>query len=310
MTGSVAERPLVTFAVPAFNAADFISETLDSVLGNPRRDIEVVVADDGSTDITPEILAARKDGRLKVVRQHNQGVSAARNAALAQGKGEYIVFLDADDLFDMNSLDALLCPMQTDRSIVASYGQYLQFIQGGRVRRNMPTWISRLTGQRPSGDVLEAILERNFVGALSAMCVRREAILKVGGFDTSLSMGEDWEAICRLAALGRFTFVDTTVVNYRQHRASATHQGGNDLTRLRATSDAIFANPFVVKKLSARTLGRLRRNNVAHLYAHIADREFRNGRLAQSLGALARAIATYPSRAPEMVARYAWMTLK
>lgn len=104
------DHPTVTVIVPAFNAACTIREALDSVCVQTMRSIEIIVVDDGSTDSTPEVLrdAADRDGRIRVFRKENGGVSSARNLGLAEARGTWVAFLDADDRMAPDYLQSLL----------------------------------------------------------------------------------------------------------------------------------------------------------------------------------------------------------
>ena len=105
-------EPLVSVVMPAFNAENYIIEAVDSVLTQDYTNWELFVVNDGSTDSTAEILNSYTDPRIKVVHQVNQGVSIARNQGLARMKGHFFTFLDADDLWPLNSLSSRIRFMQ------------------------------------------------------------------------------------------------------------------------------------------------------------------------------------------------------
>lgn len=100
------ETPLVTVIVPAYNAEQYIAETIRSVIGQTLQEWELIIINDGSTDTTAEIICTFDDERIRLLEQENGGVSAARNRALDEAKGKYITFLDADDIFPPHSLQA------------------------------------------------------------------------------------------------------------------------------------------------------------------------------------------------------------
>ncbi|MCM1077580.1 MAG: glycosyltransferase [Bacteroides sp.] len=101
---------MVSIIIPAYNAGRYLRECLDSALAQSHRDVEVIVVDDGSTDLTPSILVEyrRRDPRMRVLTQPNSGVSAARNAALRIARGEWITFLDSDDALYSHSIATML----------------------------------------------------------------------------------------------------------------------------------------------------------------------------------------------------------
>mgnify|MGYP005826674425 CR=1 FL=1 len=106
-----AARPVVTVVIPSFNAAKTLSATLDSVLGQTIRDVEVVVVDDGSSDGTPEVLASYA-AQVRGIRQANGGLARARNAGLAVARGEFIALLDADDVCEPQRLEVQLAVLR------------------------------------------------------------------------------------------------------------------------------------------------------------------------------------------------------
>ena len=101
--------PKVSIIVPVYNKAKYVSKAVDSLLNQNLRDIEIILVDDGSSDSSPELLDeyADKDDRVKVIHQDNQGVSAARNAGLAQATGDYIGFMDPDDWVESDMFEGL-----------------------------------------------------------------------------------------------------------------------------------------------------------------------------------------------------------
>src|SRR5688572_13312922 len=95
--------PLISCVVPVFNGERYLSETLESIFAQSYRPLEVIVADDGSTDRTPDTVAGYGD-RIRYLKQENAGASAARNLGLEAARGEFIAFLDADDLWHAEKL--------------------------------------------------------------------------------------------------------------------------------------------------------------------------------------------------------------
>ena len=105
----MSKAPLVSVVIPVYNAEHYLAECLDSLLGQTLRETEIIAVDDGSTDESPAILEnfAARDPRLKVIRQANAGVSAARNRGMAEARGKYLTFVDADDQLDLQALGYL-----------------------------------------------------------------------------------------------------------------------------------------------------------------------------------------------------------
>lgn len=120
---SQGKDPKVSVIIPIYNTEDYIAQTLDSVLNQTLREVEVVCVNDGSTDRTMDILTqyAQRDSRITLISQVNQGQSAARNAALRHAKGEYVVFLDSDDMLDLNGTQLLYQRASRDQLDVLYY---------------------------------------------------------------------------------------------------------------------------------------------------------------------------------------------
>lgn len=99
-------KPMVSVVMPIYNASSFLSDTLDSLVGQTLHDYEVIMVDDGSTDSTVDIAHqyVNKDSRFRLIKQENQGAAGARNRGLGEVRGQCVIFLDADDLFDASML--------------------------------------------------------------------------------------------------------------------------------------------------------------------------------------------------------------
>lgn len=114
--------PSVTIIVPAYNAAAFLKETIDSVKSQGFTDWEMIIVNDGSTDDTLAVIKSESDARIRLIDQENQGVSAARNTGLKDAKGKYVVFLDADDLLGDSFIESRLNAFEEHPSIGFSCG--------------------------------------------------------------------------------------------------------------------------------------------------------------------------------------------
>ncbi|HET8582980.1 MAG TPA: glycosyltransferase [Jatrophihabitans sp.] len=202
------QPPAFSVVVAAFQAAGTIATALDSALAQTYPATEIVVCDDGSTDGTWEILQGYGT-RIRAVRQANGGEGAAKNAAVRLARGEYVVVLDADDVFLPRRLEALawLAACRPDLDVLTT--DAIVEADGAPVRRAYHAgWPFPVDDQR------SAILERNFVFGLAA--VRRDRWLAVGGFDERLSRTADWEFWQRLILSGsRVGLVDEPLARYR-----------------------------------------------------------------------------------------------
>jgi glycosyltransferase involved in cell wall biosynthesis len=301
-------QPLVSFLIPAYNVAPFIEETLASVLSDPRDDIEVVVVNDGSTDDTPQILAKLADPRLRIVHQSNKGLPATRNTGIGLARGEFLIFLDGDDLYQMTALDALVGALQADPHAVLSYGNTLRFFGSSETHQARSPYGK--IAPRPSGQVLRDIVQRNFIGPPGCCCVRRTAIERAGLFNETLEMCEDWEFYCRLAAIGTFAFAPVTCILYRQHQASMSKRLGLLRENYDRFTTAVFSRPALAQQFGTEEIARLRRSHDAHIHAYIGILALERGEAGKSFAELATAVRRYPPRAPEFIARQLWRGLQ
>jgi glycosyltransferase involved in cell wall biosynthesis len=185
--------PRVSVLMPAYNAQTTIGAAASSVLWQSYRDSELVVVDDGSTDATASVAAALGSS-IRIVRQENQGVAAARNRAIAESRGELIAFCDADDFWFEHHLDALVARYDRHGDIVTSNSWLL--LPGGidPARKRYKGRFPAPTEQR------RAILEHNFVSPLSLF--PRSLIEDVGAFRVERRRAEDWDFWLRAILAG------------------------------------------------------------------------------------------------------------
>ena len=195
----------VTVVTPAFNAAQTVGAAISSVLGQTFRDVEVVVVDDGSTDQTAAIAEAYGEP-VRVVRQENQGVAAARNRGIREAAGELIAFCDADDALLPEHLERLV-RLWDERGGIATANSYW-LLPGGIGK-------TRYRGAFPKPDEQRrAILEQNFVSPLSLF--PRALLDELGPFDEERRRAEDWDFWIRAIFAGhRVTLQPRPTALYR-----------------------------------------------------------------------------------------------
>jgi glycosyltransferase involved in cell wall biosynthesis/predicted TPR repeat methyltransferase len=224
---------LVSVVIPACNAEDTIDETLRSVRAQTHRNIEIIVVDDGSEDKTPDIVHehVRKDCRVSMIRQPNSGVAAARNRGARNGRGQFIAFIDADDLWSPDNIRKRLSALWAGGPQVGLvYSRYAVIDQSSRIVD---------TSYQPfeSGNVLKRICEGNLVGNGSTALVTRAAFDAAGGFDPALrALGaqgcEDWQFYFKVAERYRFALVPEMLTGYRLRPGAMSH----DLVRMLRSS--------------------------------------------------------------------------
>lgn len=230
-------RPKVSVVIPVYNCADYVAQTLRSAIEQTERDLEVVVMDDGSTDGTYDVLQkmAARDTRIKVFTQKNSGLPAiARNAALAKAAGEFICFLDGDDLYHPEKVERQVAVMKAHPEVSVVFHEVKIFqhepdeqpgeFYAGRVQfmERAKEWL------KPIGD--EAYLCRkdfyHFMSVeinavhTSAILFRRQLLREEKVWFPELELGEDTDLWFRLARTGRMAYIDRPLSYYRQRPGS------------------------------------------------------------------------------------------
>lgn len=213
---SPSSPPRVSVIIPAYRAARYISDALESVFGQTFQDFEVIVINDGSPD-TPELEAALEPyaGRLRYLKQPNRGVSAARNSGIRNSRGELLAFLDSDDLWLPQYLQVQVQFLDENSRAVAAIPDVLRF--GELVGKpNVRTMLKPGTKNLLT---FEEMLRREG-GVNVSMVVRRSRAIEAGLFDEQLRVGEDIEFCMRIcfphSAIG---YTRQVLLKYRRHGA-------------------------------------------------------------------------------------------
>lgn len=221
------DTPLVSIVIPAFNAAEFIEETLASVFAQTYPSIEVIVVDDGSTDATAEILRDQQD-RITVLTQANSGQASARNHGARVSRGSMLCFIDADDLFDPGKIKQQVAVLARFNEAVAAYCDCRVIDAAGNVVQES----NALSVVRHSGDVAASFLKAHSVTTPGMVLIRRSAFSKAGGFnERKIHRGhEDGVFWLRLALEGPIVYSPETLMSYRRHAAQETQRSDFRLT--------------------------------------------------------------------------------
>lgn len=215
-------EPCVTVVVPAFRAADTIRRALDSLRAQTRQDFETLVIDDGSPDETAEIVAAEYP-EVRLIRQENAGVSHTRNRGAAEGRGEFVTFLDADDEWAPTKLERQLAVFAERPDIDCCGTNGWVLVGDRRYLFNSP--------RRPRLIELELRdLIWGYHPVLASLMVRRAVFLEIGGYDPSMTFHEDQELIYRLAGTGH-RIVELNEPLYIIHRHAESRSSGAALRR-------------------------------------------------------------------------------
>ena len=278
--------PEVSTIIPVYNGAAFVAEAIDSALAQEGVDQEIIVVDDGSTDQTPTILASYGN-RIRVIRQPNAGQARARNAGMAAARGQWIAFLDADDVW---------LPDKLIRQLQACDG--FDWCSTNAIFFNTAAgqqWIRYPESEDYTGDVFETLLVANIV-IISSAIVRRKQIDRIGGFNPRYPGLEDWDFWIRLGRICQLKYLPVPLVKYRLHQSSMSAKVRAALpVHLRLIEDV-----FGSDQLNG-SFARLRRRALANSYQINARFAAINGDWTFAVYCAARSLLYHPAQ---------WQTVK
>jgi len=220
------ESPRVSVIIPTFNRSWCLSEAIDSVLAQTFPDMELIVVDDGSTDQTPSLLSRYAD-RLRVLRQTNRGVSAARNRGIQAAGGALIAFLDSDDLWQPDKLTRQVAFFNRHPDALICQTEEIWIRRGVRVN-------PKHRHRKPSGWIFEPSLALCLVSP-SAVMLHRDLLEEMGGFDESLPACEDYDLWLRVSLRYPIHLIDETLVIKRGgHEDQLSRQHSLDRYRIQS----------------------------------------------------------------------------
>lgn len=214
----------VSIIIPTYNYEKFISAAIDSVLLQSHDDIEILVVDDGSTDSTRQIVS-NYDSRIKYIYQDNKGPSSARNHGIELATGDFIGFLDADDVFLKNKLEHQLEYFSEHPSCGLTYSDYYCVDKDLRIMESY-----RSKGFKDRKKALEGLVEKNYINT-STVLMKRKVIEKVGVFNEEYKYLEDLDYWLRIGLEHDFGYVNKFLVKTRSH--------GYNLRRSTSTRDKL-----------------------------------------------------------------------
>lgn len=219
-------NPIVSIIIPVYNKADYIQNTLGSALGQSFPNTEIILVDDGSTDCSLEILKAyfkKYPDKITLIDQENRGVSSATNTGLCAAKGEYIQFLDADDLMSTDKIENQIMLLKDKPSSFMASCEWVMFQDNPSNFTNIPYGVFQ---EFDSGlDLLLRFWNHQEMMAISSYLIHRSLIEKAGPWDESLTINQDGEFFARaLIHAGKVLFEPKSKVFYRKPSATNVSQ--------------------------------------------------------------------------------------
>jgi GT2 family glycosyltransferase len=225
--------PKITVVIPVYNAMTYLPKTLHSVLQQTFTDYEVLIINDGSTDSMASWISSIDDPRVRLIFQKNQGLAGARNTGIAHARGDYIAFLDADDLWEPTKLEKQVQCFQAYPHAGVVYTWTLLVNEDGE-----PT--GRMFASDAEGNVWQQLLETDVISSGSCALVRRDCFGKVGGFDRTLTSAEDLDMWLRIATHYHFAVVKEPLTRYLQHSSSMSKNRQRMFQNLRRVVEKAF----------------------------------------------------------------------
>ena len=241
MNNDNSSLPLISVVLPTYNRCDLLAEALRSVVGQSYSNWELLVIDDGSTEPVEATVKSFSDQRITYHRQMNQGASVARNLGIQIAKGEYVTFLDSDDMMEPTCLAEKvgLAQLRPDAGVIGGGCRYMDF--DGNL-------LSSYTRPRKSINYDDLAVWTAFPGATGNIFSKREILLRVGGFKANLFDSEDRDLLRRLVELEPIISVDVSTLIMRVH---TTLRINRDLASL------MYSRRWVTKQVKTSRLRRV-----------------------------------------------------
>lgn len=210
--------PIISVIIAAYNAAQYLTEAIQSVLDQTYQDFEVIVVDDGSIDNTREIVHQFNDSRLKYIYQENKGMANARNNGIKVSRGEYITFLDADDIFLPDKFSSQVMFLKQHPNIGLVVGGWIYIDKNGQHLGKYEPW-----NNFPQLNTSTLLYSCPLIPA--AVLIASEWLKRIGLFDENLKGVADWDLWLRLVVAGcRIEWNNQLVCMYRLHEGNTSSQ--------------------------------------------------------------------------------------
>jgi len=276
--------PRVSVIIPTYNRADMVGDAIRSVLDQTYADWELILVDDGSSDDTRQIVEAFADLRIRYIYQDNKGLPGARNTGIQAARGQYIAFLDSDDLFLPHKLEWQLDALETRPELGLVAGGHIEVDEQLHVLREVQPWHGH-----PTLKFQDWLFACPFCP--SAPLVPRGELESAGLFDETMQRIEDWDLWLRMAHLGcAMDWIKEPVCYYRIH-------GGNMVRNVRLMKEGmvtmlekLFSQPCLPAEIMA-----LRDRAYANVYLNAAARAYAAGAVEEGKAWLTNAVELNPA---------------
>ena len=298
-------NPIVSVVIPTYNRATEVRNAIESVLGQTVADTEIIVVDDGSTDDTGKVVTGAFGVRVRYFAQTNQGVSAARNRGIAEARGEWIAFLDSDDLWERDKLEWQLKALERYGSQCLACYTDTRLLNHPETRSLFQMAEESYRHQSETGvnlEVLRLLVRPGGAGMLvciSSFMARAHVVRKTGGYAPNLGFYADSDFMFRLGLHTSFCYVNRPLVWFNRSPGEARHLGASkEWDKLE----------FILQESKARLEGFLRlgnsvppkvrkliREHLSTVYSGLANWHLETGEYGKARAAMWRAAYLDPT---------------
>jgi glycosyltransferase involved in cell wall biosynthesis len=285
------QREKVSAIIPVYNCERYVSAAIESVLAQTYPVHEIIIVDDGSTDGTRAVLESYI-GRIRYIRQEKRGVAAARNSGIVHASGDFIAFLDADDLWLADKLQLQMDFLRNHPQYGLVYSDMKTFDETGILHESVKIWLNM---SPPSGWIFKELFAETLF-ACDATVFAKACVDRVGYFDESLAVGEDYNMWLRMARHFQIGYLDVPLTKYRQHASMTSRRIGKSLI------DGVPWEVIAIKKVlnlypqAARELGKYKvRKRLSRPYYFLGCDRLAGGDHFEARRFFSRALRYWPA---------------
>jgi len=273
--------------ISTFNHGRFVGAAIDSALAQTLGAVDVIVVDDGSTDDTLAILE-RYAGRVRILRQPNRGLAAARNTGLAAARGTFVSFLDADDVMAPTKLATQLAVLERSPAIGWTYCDVLmEMMATGATTRASERF--GYAARALDGWLFPELIRGNFIPAIAPL-VRRTALEAAGGFDEGLTALEDWDMWLRLSLIAEARYTPAVLVTYRIRPGGMS----GDRARMDRSRFQVLDKMNRTRQVALESLGNVGRRIIADTHNWLGKEAYASGDWREARRRFAASVLTVP----------------
>jgi glycosyltransferase involved in cell wall biosynthesis len=209
------QYPLISVVIPSKNRKEFLQKAIESVIGQTYQNVEIIVVDDGSDIPLNSMLMEQFGEKITCLRhEHSLGSPVARNTGASVARGDFIAFLDDDDIWKNDKLEKQVIVATLEDDVALVYSGFSYVYEGKVVYSSLPT---------KKGEIFKELVEKNFIGSSSIPLLKTRIFYDSGGFDVAFPSCQDWEMWIRISKKNKVSFVDEILVERTIHGNQITN---------------------------------------------------------------------------------------